>query len=45
MRKLEGITKEIVDEMGYLKKREEKFSGTNCMSILLSKRISNSHYI
>ena len=30
MRKLEGITKEIVEEMGYLKKREERFAATNC---------------
>ncbi|KAF7316519.1 Endoplasmic reticulum vesicle protein 25 [Mycena indigotica] len=29
MRKLEGLLKEIVDEMGYLKKREERFAQTN----------------
>ncbi|KAJ7485661.1 emp24/gp25L/p24 family/GOLD-domain-containing protein [Mycena latifolia] len=29
MRKLEGVVKEIVDEMGYLKKREERFADTN----------------
>jgi hypothetical protein len=29
MRKLEGLVKEIVDEMGYLKKREERFADTN----------------
>lgn len=29
MRKLEGLVKEIVDEMGYLKKREERFTDTN----------------
>ncbi|KAG6915225.1 vesicle coat component [Tephrocybe rancida] len=29
MRKLEGIVKEIVEELDYLKQREEKFSGTN----------------
>lgn len=29
MRKLEGVVKEIVDEMGYLKKREERFQKTN----------------
>ncbi|KAL4246460.1 EMP24/GP25L family protein [Abortiporus biennis] len=29
MRKLEGIVKEIVDELGYLKKREERFQKTN----------------
>lgn len=29
MRKLEGIVKEIVDELGYLKAREERFTKTN----------------
>jgi len=29
MRKLEAIVKEIVDELGYLKAREERFSDTN----------------
>ncbi|KAI0312847.1 emp24/gp25L/p24 family/GOLD-domain-containing protein [Amylostereum chailletii] len=29
MRKLEGIVKEIVDELSYLKKREERFQDTN----------------
>ncbi|KAL4079597.1 emp24/gp25L/p24 family/GOLD-domain-containing protein [Scleroderma citrinum] len=29
MRKLEGVVKEIVDEMEYLKKREERFADTN----------------
>ena len=29
MRKLEGIVKEIVDELAYLKKREERFQSTN----------------
>ncbi|KAG7095446.1 hypothetical protein E1B28_006192 [Marasmius oreades] len=29
MRKLEGLVKEIQDEMQYLKKREERFTGTN----------------
>ncbi|KAI9510286.1 emp24/gp25L/p24 family/GOLD-domain-containing protein [Russula earlei] len=29
MRKLEGIVKEIVDEMDYLKRREERFQSTN----------------
>ncbi|OBZ67628.1 Endoplasmic reticulum vesicle protein 25 [Grifola frondosa] len=29
MRKLEGVVKEIVDEMEYLKKREERFQSTN----------------
>lgn len=30
MRKLEGLVKEVVDEMNYLKKREERFTNTNC---------------
>jgi hypothetical protein len=29
MRKLEGIVKEVADEMDYLKLREERFSQTN----------------
>jgi hypothetical protein len=29
MRKLEGVVKEILEEMEYLKEREERFSGTN----------------
>lgn len=29
MRKLEGIIKEVVDEMGFLKTREERFADTN----------------
>ncbi|KAF5357038.1 hypothetical protein D9756_006739 [Leucocoprinus leucothites] len=29
MRKLEGVVKEILDEMEYLKKREERFTSTN----------------
>jgi hypothetical protein len=29
MRKLEGLVTEIVDEMTYLKKREERFTNTN----------------
>jgi len=29
MRKLEGIVKEIVEEMDFLKKREERFQSTN----------------
>ncbi|KAG5637797.1 hypothetical protein H0H81_003189 [Sphagnurus paluster] len=32
MRKLEGIVKEIVDELGYLKAREERFTKTNSAS-------------
>lgn len=30
MRKLEGVVKEIVDELNYLRDREETFAGTNC---------------
>lgn len=30
MRKLEGIVKEISEEMTYLKRREERFTDTNC---------------
>lgn len=29
MRKLEGVVKELSDELGYLKQREERFSQTN----------------
>lgn len=29
MRKLEGVVKEIYDELEYLKKREERFTSTN----------------
>ncbi|KIO18844.1 hypothetical protein M407DRAFT_246375 [Tulasnella calospora MUT 4182] len=29
MRKLEGVVKEVVDELGYLKKRESRFRDTN----------------
>ena len=35
MRKLEGWVKELVDEMGYLKKREERFTKTNRKLLLL----------
>jgi len=38
MRRLEGLVKEIVDEMGYLKKREERFASTN---ISTNKRVQN----
>lgn len=31
MRKLEGLVKEIADELDYLKKREERFTNTNRM--------------
>lgn len=34
MRKLEGVVKEIVDELDYLKKREERFQSTNGMDVL-----------
>ena len=34
MRKLEGIVKEIVDEMDYLKTREERFQSTNSACFL-----------
>lgn len=32
MRKIEGIIKEIIDEMTYLKVREERFTQTNSTS-------------
>ena len=35
MRKLEGVVKEVVDEMNYLKTREERFQATNSASSLL----------
>ena len=35
MRKLEGVVKEIVDELNYLKIREERFSSTNGASLSL----------
>ncbi|KAF7344432.1 hypothetical protein MSAN_01924400 [Mycena sanguinolenta] len=38
MRKLEGLVKEIVDEMGYLKKREERFASTN---VSTQQRVQN----
>ncbi|KAJ3824449.1 emp24/gp25L/p24 family/GOLD-domain-containing protein [Lentinula raphanica] len=38
MRKLEGIVKEIVDEMSYLKKRELRFTDTN---ISTNNRVQN----
>ncbi|TFK32325.1 emp24/gp25L/p24 family/GOLD-domain-containing protein [Crucibulum laeve] len=38
MRKLEGVVKEIVDEMNYLKKREERFSSTN---VSTNQRVQN----
>lgn len=33
MRKLEGIVKEITEELGYLERREERFSNTNRTSV------------
>ncbi|KIJ61595.1 hypothetical protein HYDPIDRAFT_115752 [Hydnomerulius pinastri MD-312] len=38
MRKLEGVVKEIVDELDYLKKREERFADTN---ISTNQRVQN----
>jgi len=38
MRKLEGIVKEVVDEMGYLKRREERFTNTNTST---NQRVQN----
>jgi len=38
MRKLEGIVKEIVDEMDYLRKREERFADTN---VSTNQRVQN----
>jgi len=35
MRKLEGVVKEIVDEMGYLEEREQRFSSTNSASCFI----------
>lgn len=42
MRKLEGIVKEIVDEMDYLKSREERFQSTNSVSRPLSHASARS---
>ncbi|KAG1767966.1 emp24/gp25L/p24 family/GOLD-domain-containing protein [Suillus occidentalis] len=38
MRKLEGVVKEIVDELEYLKKREERFADTN---LVTNRRVQN----
>ena len=38
MRKLEGVVKEIVDELGYLKAREERFTSTNTST---NQRVQN----
>lgn len=40
MRKLEGLVKEVVDEMNYLSKREERFTSTNCTYFMVH---SSSH--
>ena len=46
MRKLEGLVKEIVDDMGYLRSREERFSDTNCESQRLARvTLSSPHAI
>jgi len=34
MRRLEGLVKELMDDMGYLKKREERFANTNSTASL-----------
>ncbi|KAF4618491.1 hypothetical protein D9613_010038 [Agrocybe pediades] len=38
MRKLEGLVKEVVDEMNYLKRREERFTKTNFST---NRRVQN----
>ncbi|OJA15734.1 hypothetical protein AZE42_12068 [Rhizopogon vesiculosus] len=38
MRKLEGIVKETVDELDYLKKREERFADTH---LVTNKRVQH----
>lgn len=43
MRKLEGVVKEIVDELGYLKKREERFQVTNSAYFNNSNQISPTY--
>ena len=45
MRKLEGVVKEIVDEMNYLKKREERFQSTNRTSLFTHIFIMTMIYI
>lgn len=44
MRKLEGVVKEIVDEMEYLKKREERFQSTNSTSSVLIMVLSDTYF-
>ena len=36
MRKVEGIVKELIDDMSYLKRREERFTQTNRTSLPFS---------
>ncbi|KAF9528427.1 emp24/gp25L/p24 family/GOLD-domain-containing protein [Crepidotus variabilis] len=38
MRKLEGLVKEVVDDMNYMKQREERFTGTNTST---NQRVQN----
>lgn len=42
MRKLEGVVKEITDEMDYLKKREERMRDTNGMYLSQMGEVSNA---
>jgi hypothetical protein len=42
MRKLEAVTKEIVDELGYLQRREMRMRDTNGGSLSIFVRLSSS---
>lgn len=42
MRKLEGVVKEIVDELGYLQKRESRMRDTNGKSSAVSRATNMS---
>jgi hypothetical protein len=42
MRKLEGVVKEIVDELGYLEEREQRFAHTNSMYPSLTSSNTNN---
>jgi hypothetical protein len=42
MLKLEGVVKEISDEMDYLKRREERMRDTNGRSFVLSRKFVES---
>jgi hypothetical protein len=42
MRKLEAVTKEIVDELGYLQRREMRMRDTNGESLSVFVRLSSS---